>query len=314
MKRFSVSLILFTLLTIIFSCKSEQKEEIKIENKTPKESKTAKFNLSPIKPTNGKLKGVVELGASGFNSFIINVDKDLNWEIKKKEFGNSLIAEGLTNTKEINTKLKEYIQKTIEFGVAAKDIHFVVSSGAAKEKTTTIISKELKKIGYVVNTVTPEQEGEYALKSVLPKRFNRTAYVVDIGSGNTKISYLKKDNSIVALESYGAKYYQKNIDDTKVYNEVKAIASKVPSDKTLQCFIIGGVPYKLAKSIRNDKERYTSLSIHVNDFKNVAEKEGEKVKSGLNIYKAIQEVTGTKKIIFDWDANFTIGFLLSEEK
>ncbi len=36
-----------------------------------------------------------------------------------------------------------------------------------------------------------------------------------------------------------------------------------------------------------------------------------KKKSGLNIYKAIIEGTGTATYIFDWDANFTIGFLAS---
>lgn len=311
--------------TVLLSCKAEKKEsqvskEVlekynKEESTTEtKPSKLASFNLKPIKPTNGKLKGVVELGASGFNSFIIDVDKDLNWEVKRKEFGTSLIAEGITNTTEVNTKLKSYIQGIIDFGVAPKDIHFVVSSGAAKEKVTTLVTKELKKIGYVVNTVTPEQEGTYALLSVLPKRFHSTAFVVDIGSGNTKISYLEKNNSVIALETYGAKYFQKNISDNDVYTKVKETVAKVPSGRTLQCFMIGGVPYKLAKSIRKENERYTVLSTNVNDFKTVAEKEGQKVKCGLNIYKAIEDQTEVKKIIFDWDANFTIGFLLSETK
>lgn len=319
MKKIALLAIAIVLSVSLFSCKSEEKkEELKQQElekpQEVKSNKIAKFNLQPVKPVNGKLKGVVELGASGFNSFIINVDKDLNWEVKKKEFGASLIAEGMTNTREVNTKLKEYIQGIVEYGVAPKDIHFVVSSGAAKEDITKIVSKELKNIGYIVNTVTPEQEGQYALKSVLPKRFNSTAFVVDIGSGNTKISYLEKDNSVVALESHGAKYFQKNTTDAKVYNDIKATVTKVPSGKTLQCFIIGGVPYKLAKSVREGKERYTVLSTNIGDFDKVAEEEGKKVKCGLNIYKAIQEQTGVKKVIFDWDANFTIGFLLSETK
>ncbi len=33
--------------------------------------------------------------------------------------------------------------------------------------------------------------------------------------------------------------------------------------------------------------------------------------AGLNIYKAIAEATNTDTFVFDWDANFTIGFLLS---
>lgn len=320
MKKAFIFITLIAL--IIVSCTSNKKEsavskEVLEQYSTPKEgkkesNKLGHFNLKPIQPKNGKLKGVVELGASGFNSFIIEVDKDLNWEAKKKEFGNSLILEGMTSGADVNSKLKDYIQKIVEFGVNPKDIHFVISSGAAKEKVTILISEELKKIGYVVNTVTPEQEGIYALKSVLPMRFTNTAFVVDMGSGNTKISYFNQDGTITGLETYGAKYFQKNIDNEKVATEVKEVTAKVPHEKTIECFIIGGVPYKLAKSSRDDKSRYTVLSTNIADYTKLAEEEGKKVASGLTIYNAIIESTGTKKFIFDWDANFTIGFLLSE--
>src|SRR5678816_2614663 len=32
------------------------------------------FNYTPEQPENGSLRGVVELGATGFNSFVINMD------------------------------------------------------------------------------------------------------------------------------------------------------------------------------------------------------------------------------------------------
>jgi hypothetical protein len=34
----------------------------------------------------------------------------------------------------------------------------------------------------------------------------------------------------------------------------------------------------------------------------------------VNIYKAIKDATGTDQFVFDWDANFTIGFLLDLPK
>jgi exopolyphosphatase/pppGpp-phosphohydrolase len=79
----------------------------------------------------------------------------------------------------------------------------------------------LKSLGYVVNQVTAEQEGQLALKSVLPAEYTDKAFVVDIGSGNTKISWVK-DGKVSALESYGAKYFQDGSDDAKVYQEVSA--------------------------------------------------------------------------------------------
>jgi hypothetical protein len=58
--------------------------------------------------------------------------------------------------------------------------------------------------------------------------------------------------------------------------------------------------------VRNGKERYTVLKAPA-DYK----AEGEKQKAGLNIYKAIADATGCQTFVFDWDANFTIGFLLT---
>jgi len=69
--------------------------------------------------------------------------------------------------------------------------------------------------------------------------------------------------------------------------------------------MIGGVPFKLAKEVRNGKERYTVLKAP-EDYK----VEGAKMEAGINIYKAIEDATGCDLYVFDWDANFTIGFLL----
>lgn len=290
---------------------SEEKKELK--NETKAKGSIASFNYTPTKPVNGKLKGVVELGASGFNSFIINIDKDKNWEMKNKEFGNSLIIEGMTNSSEVNSKLREYIQKIVEFGVDAKDVHFVISSGAKKAEISKLIIQELKKIGYVVNEVTAEQEGIYALKSILPEQFKSIAYVVDIGSGNTKVSYYEADK-IVGKETHGAKYFQNKVANDKVYNDAKSVAMNIPKGKQSLCFIIGGVPYQMAKSLRKDNERFTMLNPDVKVYDEVVKKKGKKVESGLTIFKAIADVTNCKRFVFDWDANFTIGFLLSVDE
>ncbi|MFM8485015.1 MAG: hypothetical protein ACKOCH_01680, partial [Bacteroidota bacterium] len=82
--------------------------------------------------------------------------------------------------------------------------------------------------------------------------------------------------------------------------------AQVPQNLRQTCFIIGGVPFELARQTRKDKERYTVLKAP-GDYK----AEGAKQQAGLNIYNAIAETTGCKQFVFDWDANFTIGFLLN---
>lgn len=262
----------------------------------------AAFNYSAPAPNGGKLKGVVELGATGFNSFIIKVDNQKNWKLEKAEFGVSLVKEGLATDEDVKAGLRRYIADMVGFGVGARDIHFVVSSGAQKEAIMPKINAALKSMGYVVNVVTPEQEAKLALRSVLPDQFKNSGFVVDIGSGNTKISWLPGG----ALEAPGAKYYQNNLSASTVYQDVKSKAAQVPSNLRNTCFIIGGVPYELAKQIRNGKERYTVLKAPA-DYK----PEGAKQEAGLNIYAAIADGSGCKQFVFDWDANFTIGFLLN---
>jgi hypothetical protein len=275
------------------------------ENSEATTSETAAFAYTPPAPVDGKLRGVVELGASGFNSFIIKVDKEKRWNLEKSEFGNSLVTENMATDEDVRIGLKKYIGSMLDYGVGSKDIHFVVSSGAAKADVTQKITRVLKSLGYVVNQVTPEQEGQLALKSVLPAEYAGKAFVVDIGSGNTKISWVK-DGKVSALESYGAKYFQDGTDDSKVYQEVSAKAKQIPADLRSTCFIIGGVPFEMAKEVRKGKERYTTLSAPLAYSK----LSNAKSKAGVNIYKAVTDATGCKQFVFDWDANFTIGFLL----
>ncbi|MCU0339576.1 MAG: hypothetical protein MUE30_06815 [Spirosomaceae bacterium] len=262
------------------------------------------FSYTSPAPVGGITKGVVELGASGFNSFIVNIDKSKNWKLESAEFGNSMVIENMATDYDVRMGLKRYIANMIDHGVSGKNIHFVVSSGAMKEASTTKIIRVLKEMGYMVNTVTPEQEGTLALKCVLPADYQNNAYVVDIGSGNTKISWIN-GGSVTALEAPGSKYYEKNTADTDVYEQVKAKAKQIPSSKREVCFIIGGVPFELAKEVRKGKERYTVLNAP-DAYKSTK----AKTKAGVNIYKGIVDATGTKTFVFDWDANFTIGFLL----
>lgn len=269
------------------------------------ETASSSFNYTPAEPVNGKLKGVVELGATGFNSFVIQVDAQKNWKLEKADYGSSLVYESMASDADITAGLKNYIANMLGFGVGAKDIHFVISSGAQKVPVTKKIIAELKKLNYVVNTVTAQQEGQLALKSALPTDYRNKAFVVDIGSGNTKISWMQ-GATVQAKEAYGAKYFQDNVTDEQAYQNAAAMSKAVPSNLRETCFIIGGVPFELAKQVRTGKERYTVLKAPA-DYK----ADGEKQKAGLNIYKAIAESTGCKTFVFDWDANFTIGFLLN---
>jgi len=258
------------------------------------------------RPVNGTTKGVIEVGASGFNAFAVNMDKQKNWELLYKEFGESLAIEGFATTADVHQGMKSYLGKIFEKGVNGKNVHFVMSSGALKHKNSELIAKAIEEKGYVVNRVTPEKEGKYALIALLPKAYKNNSFVIDIGSGNTKVSFYD-GAAIKSFEGPGAKYYQNGMSDEQVFNEIKNIVSKIPASKRENCFIIGGVPFEMAKEARDGDQRFTYLK-SPDDY---SFGDNVKLKSGLNIYRAIIDGTGCSNYIFDWDANFTIGFLLS---
>jgi hypothetical protein len=266
------------------------------------ETKAESINIALPTPVNGVLKGVIEIGATGFNSFVIDIDKNRNWELIDKQFGKSLAYEGFITKDDVWNTMKNYISSMGEKGVQSRNIHFVVSSGALKNPKTDLIIKSIEAQGFIANRVTAEQEGKLAFKSAMPKEYKLNSFVVDMGSGNTKISWYE-NNQIKTIELPGAKYYEKGITDDVVYNQVKEACNKIPASLRQTCFIIGGIPYELS----NKQGRFSQLGLP-SDYSDGG---NAKMKCGLNIYEAIAESTECDDFIFDANTNFTIGYLIS---
>lgn len=264
------------------------------------------FAFRPAEPTNGKLKGVVELGGSGFNSFVVRVDAHRSWKLEKAEFGNNAALGSLATDEDVRKGLKTYLAQLLESGVGGRDIHFVTSAAAAKTPTTQKLLKGLKTLGYTVAVVTPQQEGTYALRATLPTPYAGKAFVSDIGSSSTKISWLQKDAPQV-LETFSARYYETKVPDAKVTAEVEAKAKLVPAPLRSTCFVIGAVPHELAKAVRQGQERYTVLG----SPESYPQPTTAKARAGLTIYQALAAATNCQQFVFDWDAHYSIGYLLT---
>ena len=58
-------------------------------------------------------------------------------------------------------------------------------------------------------------------------------------------------SATAAVETPGAKYYEKDLNDDMVYAEVKNKASAIPAGKREVCFIIGGILFELANQHRD---------------------------------------------------------------
>ncbi len=71
------------------------KNNKKEDKVTTKVVRNRDFDYQPKQPQNRTLKGVIEIGATGFNSFVINIDRDENWELIAKDFAHPCFKKGL---------------------------------------------------------------------------------------------------------------------------------------------------------------------------------------------------------------------------
>jgi tetratricopeptide (TPR) repeat protein len=77
-----------------------------------------------------------------------------------------------------------------EVGVPSKDIYVLGSSGAATITNRAALAERVKQLaGVNVEFVNARQEGRYALLGAMPRTAWSTGVAVDIGSGNTKVTY-----------------------------------------------------------------------------------------------------------------------------
>ncbi|MDW3194687.1 MAG: hypothetical protein R8G66_20075 [Cytophagales bacterium] len=299
----SQSFLSLLIALVAFSCSTPQQAEQTSEVETT----TEEFKYAPPLPENGSLFGIVEMGGTGFNSFIVNLDTVGNWKLEKANFGESNVYEGDATLEAVRSGLEAYIAGMLEQGVTGDKIHFIQSSTASSSEKVQQINVALKELGYAINNVDVEKEGIFAFKAIMPAPFIENSFVVDIGSGNTKVSWME-GGEIKSISFEGSKYYQKGLSDEGVYAAIKARILEIPADKTYHCFMIGGAAYNLAKLNDDYSDRYTPLD-NPNDYQGI---EDPKVLAGLNIYKALYDnLENCNDYVFDWDGNFSIGFLLS---
>ncbi len=262
------------------------------------------FDYQPEAPVNGKLLGIIELGYTGFNSFIVRMDDEDRWALEKATYGESKIGAGAITFELVTDQIEKFKKEMIEFGVAANDINLVASSSALRDRRVVEIADGLRRLNIGLITVSAEQEGNYALLATVPKEFTNYSFMVDIGSGNTKISWIE-GREAKSVETYGSLYLESGISDQEARIGIKEALASVPDANRSLCFMVGKIPFLLASATNNRNKRYTILeSPEAYDF------DGEQEQAGLNLYDALWQES-TVSYIFDWDSNFSIGVLMN---
>ncbi len=262
------------------------------------------FDYQPKPPVDGELLGIIELGYSGFNSFIVRMDNKDRWRLEKATFGESKVGDGEITFDQVFSQIEKFKADMIEFGVDRNDINLVASSSALKERKVLDIAERLRRLNIGLITVSARQEGNYALLATVPKAFMKNAFMVDIGSGNTKISWAE-GNETKSVETVGSRYFESGISDQQARIGIKEALATVPEENKGLCFMVGKIPYLLATATDNRTRRYTVLEPP--EAYNFEEKHEL---AGLNLYDALWQES-TISYVFDWDSNFSIGVLMN---
>ncbi|MEP1032307.1 hypothetical protein [Ekhidna sp.] len=301
---FIFSLLLFSCNTQNQSTNSENKTQI---SATPKLT-ARNFDYQPPIPVNGKLFAAIELGALGLNYFIVEIDDQNRWSLKASSYGRSNIIYGVNTTNEIITKISEFRNEIIEYGVSPANIHIIASSSAVQASIVDKLKIELSKQKRHLDYINSKDEGQYALIATIPREFINESFLVDIGSGNTKLSWIEEDDTL-SIDIHGSKYFLGDVQDTTVFREVRDAILEIPEKNRTLCFMLGGMIYEFIKDeIEQNENRYFVL-------KSPGEypSDNEKLRAANVIYNALY-LEPTYSYIFDSQSNFSIGYLISLDK
>ncbi|WP_424964287.1 hypothetical protein [Ekhidna sp.] len=301
----------FIFLILLTSCgvKKSSKEETKPS--PPKEQPVLEkrsFDYQPRVPENGELNAVIELGSLGLNYFIVEIDSDGCWRLERSSFGRSNFIYGVNTNTEIIANIKAFKSEIVNYGVNPQNIHLIASSSVVKSEDIPALNSQLTNVSLKIESINASDEARYALLATVPKEFVEESFIVDIGSGNTKLAWVEGEDTL-SVEIHGSKYFLSEVQDTTVFREVRDALLQVPEKNRNLCFMLGGMIFEFVKGeIEGSDDRYFVL-----DPPNEYPIDNEKLKAANVIYNALY-LEPTFSYIFDRDSNFSIGYLVSQKQ
>ncbi len=302
----------FFILLLAFSCNTSNESKSSGSNSNPEIKSTTEvsrnFDYQPPAPINGELYAVIELGALGLNYFITEIDVQNRWSLKASSYGRSNIIYGVNTTTDILNKIYEFRSEILEYGVQKSKIHIIASSSAVKATIIEELSKELSKQNLFIDYISSNDEGQYALMATIPREFADESFLVDIGSGNTKLSWIDKGDTL-SIDIHGSKYFLGDVQDTTVFREVRDAILEIPKKNRNLCFMLGGMIYEFVKEEIDRSERRYFVLKPPNEYP----VDNEKLRAANVIYNALY-LEPTYSYIFDSQSNFSIGYLINLEK
>lgn len=178
--------------------------------------KNENSNRIVVPPPPSELYGGIEIGSTGVKTTILRAkygipktENDTGSSVEvamPPETTNTKIMEGLDKEKNfaatpledtVNTVTK-YYNKLKDQNVIPEQIYIVGSSGLldANEVSRNKLSDKIIEATHIkMLFLTPLQEVEYSIARVVPKQYRSSAFLMDVGGGNTKGGYMETDDT-----------------------------------------------------------------------------------------------------------------------
>lgn len=311
MERQIGSLVVFVTVLLFLACSdgrySGQKSKQNAGEKPTFEQQMHAFSYTPATPVNPEKFTVIVVGSAGLDEFTINADKNDNWELIEAKYGETGIIAGKATKQQLLDSVSQKVNRYLKEGIPERNIAIVMSSSAIQSQIAKDFIVDLsRRFSIMTKIVTEIEEGQFAYRAVIPREFQEEAFIVDIGSGNTKISWLE-NGEIVSVDGPGSRYHLDNLTDAHITSQFAAMTASVPVESRTYCFLIGGAAFEISSSTDKYNERYTVL-----DSLSSYDLPSKRAQGGLAILKGIEQGTGTSNFIFDWESNFGIGYILSQ--
>jgi len=258
--------------------------------------------------------GGIEVGAKGVKPIVIQFLKtattyDFNVlsadDKELKETNTDLGTPAAGSDKEFDPARVEATAKAVEayrrrmadhYKLPPERIAVVVSSGVfsgiadgAAPAARAVLAEKLKGTGPAVRFITTAQEGEYAAVAILSKERRTKAVVVDIGSGNMRVTRFDGAGFAVAGVEYGTGKLQRDAakaaaDAKRPYPEVLAefardkvaapLRAKVAADpgmKAAEADLVGGAAWAMTTLAQPARVADTRVKVGPADVARLAE-------------------------------------------
>jgi hypothetical protein len=260
--------------------------------------------LSPVVDTSdmrsetGVLKSIVEIRRTGLVSFIVEIDSQQKWSLKKTDPDSSLVREYLVKKKE-DIKVADYVNCIMTYGVRKQNIVFTVAPEIANIPQIRSIVDEIKNIGFDVHTFSEEEIAKWQFE-MMPKQDRNGSFVVKMDADKTVIAWQNYD-TVKTVTTYG----YENIRTDKQLNEIRRLVKDIPVNKRGLCFISGNILSKMAGTRDTNEKSYTLLNKpEMYTFNSSPEQ------NGLKIYKAIRESSGCNEFRYEQNMSFIISKIM----